>query len=318
MIKWIKYVIGIAIFCFLLWYLYGHWGELGLLFKLGFFELLVIYFISFIAILNKAGVVKIILKPMGVTALFGDMFLVQNACLLLNYVPMKFGTFFMANYLKRHYSLKYSRFGTFSFYLTFMLSVIASLTGIIAVIFIYGLADIRKQILAGVFLLCFIASIFLLFVPLPIPKGKSSPVIILRDFLLGRSAVSKDMRALFLAVSLLFINFIISSIRLGIIYHSMGIRVHPAGFLVLGALGYIMMFINLTPGALGIRELVLGAGAVVLGVPPEVGITVAIIDRSITLIWAFVVGGACVVWLRHKSPLDFKETKLHFSSKDLI
>jgi uncharacterized membrane protein YbhN (UPF0104 family) len=300
MFKWLKYLLGLVIVIFLLWYLAGHWQDVRALLKLNGFELAVIYFVSFIGILNSAVVVRAILKPMGIRALFLDMVLLQNACLLLNYVPMKFGTLFMANYLKRHYGLKYSQFGTFSVYLTLLLSAVASLTGIIAMIFVYGLADVQKQLLTAVFLICLVASILLILVPLPVPKGTSRLAIV-------RKAIAQDTKALFVVGFFLLFNFVLTSIRLAVIYHSMNVKVHPAGFLVLGALGFILMFINITPGALGIREAVLGAGAVVLGVPLEAGVTAAIIDRAITLSWAFVVGGACTGWLWHKSPADFRK-----------
>jgi len=58
---------------------------------------------------------------------------------------------------------------------------------------------------------------------------------------------------------------------------------------------------------LGIRELVLTFGAVVLGVPGKVGLLAAMIDRAIIISYAFVVGGICTVWLWHRSPADFKK-----------
>jgi len=316
MTKWLKHILGIAIIIFLIWYLAGHWQQVRELLKLDVFGLTVIYFVSFIGLLNNAVVMMAILKPMGIRALFWDMVLLQNACLLLNYAPMKFGTLFLANYLKRHYGLKYSHFGTFAVYLTLLLSAIAALVGVVAMVFVYGFAGVQKQILIAVFIVCFIVSILLIFVPLPAPKGSSKLAIVLRDFLTGRSAVAQDAKALSVAGFFLFFNFILVSVRLGIIYHSMGTIVHPAGFLVLGALGYIILFVNFTPGALGIREAVLGAGAVVLGISLEAGITAAIIDGAITLSWAFVVGGACAGWLWHKSPVDFKEAKSKSLSED--
>jgi uncharacterized membrane protein YbhN (UPF0104 family) len=309
MLKWLKNILGIIILAFLIWYLVSHWQDTKVLLKLNVLELVVICFVFLVAVTNNGLVVMAILKPMGIKVFFRDMVLLQNACLLLNYMPMKFGTLFMANYLKRHYGLKFSHFGTFSVYLTLLLSAVASLTGIVAVIFVYGLADAQKQILAGVFLVCLAVSVSLIFIPLPVPKGTSKLSIILRDFLTGRKVVSQDSKALFTAGFFLLFNFVLTSVRLGIIYHSMGINIHPAGYLILGALAYIMIFINITPGALGLREAVLGAGAVALGVPLEVGITAAIIDRAIILSWAFVVGGVCAGWIWHKSPADFKETK---------
>jgi uncharacterized membrane protein YbhN (UPF0104 family) len=309
MLKWFKYILAIVIVFFLFWYLAAHWQDVKALLKLNAFELTVIYFASLVGTLNNAVVVMAILGPIGVRTFFGDMILLQNACMLLNYVPMKFGTLFMANYLKRHYRLKYSQFGTFSVFLTLLLSAAACLTGVFAVILVYGLDSVQKQILAGVFLVCLTASVFMIFIPLPVPKGSSRLAVLFRDFLLSRSAVIKAKRSLFTATFFLLFNFIITAVRLAIIYHGMGVKVHPAGFLILGALGYIVLFVNFTPGALGIREAVLGAGAVILGIPLEAGITAALIDRAITLSWAFVVGGVCAGWIWHKSPADFKETK---------
>ena len=305
--KWLKRILGIAIIAFLIWYLAGHWQQVRELLKLSVFELIVIYVICFIGTLNSAVVVMAILKPMGIRALFWDMILLQNACMLLNYVPMKFGTLFMANYLKRHYGLKYSQFGIFAVYLTLLLSAAAALIGIIAMVLVYGFADVHKQILMVIFLISLIGSIFLIYFPLPIPKGTSKLAIALRDFIGGRQVVTQDTKSLFLAAFFLLLNFILTSVRLAVIYHGMGKDINPAGYLVLGALGFVMMFINITPGALGIREAVLGAGAIVLGAPLEVGVTAAVIDRAVTLSWAFVVGGVSAIWLWYKSPEDFKK-----------
>ncbi|MDD5011514.1 MAG: lysylphosphatidylglycerol synthase transmembrane domain-containing protein [Phycisphaerae bacterium] len=310
MLKWLKYILGLAILAFLIWYLVGHWQDVKELLRLNFTELAIIYLASFIGTLNNAVVVTTILKPMGTKTLFGDMIILQNAGVLLNYLPMKFGTLFMANYLKRHYGLKYAHFGTFSIFLTLLINFAACFSGAIIMTFVYGLDNIQKQILAAVFLASSIASVFVIFVPLPVPAGSSRASAVMRDFILSRSAVRKDMKSLSKAAIFLFFNFVMMSVRLAVIYYSMDIKIHPAGFLVLGALGYIVLFINFTPGALGIREAVLGAGAVILGIPLEVGIAAALIDRAITLSWAFAVGGICAGWLWHKTPADFKKTTI--------
>ncbi|MBU2457968.1 MAG: flippase-like domain-containing protein [Planctomycetes bacterium] len=307
MLKWLKHILGVAILAFLIWYLAGHWQQVRVLLKLSAAELIIIYFVCFLGTLNGAAFNVSILRPMGAKVLFWDMVMLQNTSVLLNYLPMKFGTFFKANYLKRHYGLKYSHYGTFAVYLTLVLSAVASLAGMIVLALFYGLADVNKQILAGIFLISFVFSCLLIFLPLPVPKGVSKPAVVLRDFLLGRKAITQDRKVLLITSGLLFLNFVLTSVRLGVIYHSMDKDIHPAGYLVLGAMGFVMMFINLTPGALGIREAVLGAGAVVLGIPLEAGITAAMIDRAVVLSWVFVVGGGSSGWLWYKSPADFKK-----------
>jgi uncharacterized membrane protein YbhN (UPF0104 family) len=72
--------------------------------------------------------------------------------------------------------------------------------------------------------------------------------------------------------------------------------------LVLGSLAFVSMFVSLTPGALGLRELALWAGAVALNVPPVAGATAPVIDRAVALTWSFLVGGPCALWLWRKYP----------------
>jgi len=299
MIKWIKYVID----------LYEHWGELGLLFKLGFFELLVIYFISFLGILNSSYVVRYLLGALGVRTFFWDMVFLQNATHLLNYVPMKFGTLFRANYLKSHYGLEYSRFGVFFVYLTLLTIGSAATISLLSLLFFFGVTSYETKILAVLLLALLVFSFFFSFIPLPVPTSGGRARTFVKNFLLGRKEVASKKQELFVSALLLAGNFILSSVRLGVICYGMGQKIHPAGFLVLGALGFVVLFLSLTPGSLGIRELVVASGAVALGVPFQVGILVAVVDRAIMLSWSFVVGGLCAIWLWHKSPADFKKAE---------
>lgn len=309
MTKWIKNILGIIIVIFLLWYLSRHWGKLKFLIKLSAAELIIIYFVSSLATLNSAYIIQRLLKTLKVRTFFWDMVLLQNATYLLNYVPMKFGTVFRANYLKRHYGLRYAQFGTFFVYIMLLMAATASIVGLVVLVAVYGVAGYERKVLAAVFLGVLAFSVLSAFIPLPIPKGSGKLSTILRDFLISRQQITRDKYTLFVCTTLLLGVFIMSSVRLGIIYNSMGQNVHPAGYLVLGALGFVTMFVSLTPGSLGIRELVLGSGAIVLGIPFEVGILAAMIDRAIALSWVFVVGGACTAWLWHKSPADFKEAQ---------
>jgi uncharacterized membrane protein YbhN (UPF0104 family) len=220
---------------------------------------------------------------------------------------MKFGTLFRANYLKHHYGLAYAHFATFFLYITFLMTATASGIGLIILAGIYGLDGYENKVLAGIFALTFIASLLFLFIPLPLPRGQRRLITLLRNFLSGREQISKEKKTVLLVSVLLALNFLLVALRLGIIYHSMGKDIHFGGYLILGALGFVVLFIGLTPGSLGVRELVLSFGAVVLGIPFEVGLLAAMVDRAVTISYSFVAGGCCTAWLWHKSPTDFKK-----------
>ncbi|MHC4412962.1 MAG: lysylphosphatidylglycerol synthase domain-containing protein [Planctomycetota bacterium] len=290
--KSIKNILAVLIIAFLIWFLSKHWHDLRGLLKLGAVELVVIYSITFIGALNASFTVQYLLKKaLNVKTVLIDMVLLQNASYLLSYVPMKFSTVFRANYLKSHYGLSYARFGMFFIYLTLLLMVAATGAALMALLIFFGLASYEKKILAVAFLIVLFGSFLVAFVPLPVPAGTNKFSAFVRNILDSRHQLAQSKLSLLVCTNLLVLNFLLASLRLGIIYHAMGQNLHPAGFLILGAMGYFTMFINITPGALGIRELVLGSAATLIGIPLEIGMLAAMIDRAIALSYSFVIGG---------------------------
>jgi len=309
MSKWVKVLLALSILAFLLWYLARHWEELKVLLKLGPKQLIIMYLSYFVVALSNARVVQCLVNALKTRTRFWDMALVTNTAVLLNYAPMKIGTLFRADYLKRHYGLSYTHFATFFLYITFLMTAIAAAVGWTVLVTVYSLTQHESKILAGVFAATLVGSLFILFLQLPLPKGQGRFSTTVRSFLSARSQISKARKALFTATAFVVLNFLLTALRIGIVYHSMGKNIHPAGYLVLGALDSVVLFIGLTPGSLGIRELVLSFGAVVLGVPLEVGILAAMIDRAVIMSYTFVVGGGCALWLWRKCPTDFRQNE---------
>ena len=309
MMKWLKNILVLVIVAFLFWYLAKHWDQLKELLKLSPTSLIIMYVLTALIAFISAKTVQIFMTQLKIKTPLWEMFGLQNAALLLNYAPMKFGTIFRANYLKRHFGLSYAHFAILFLYMTFLMTLAASTIGLMVIWPIYGLASYENKILFLVFLIITIGSFAFLFFPLPVPKWQGRVFNLLRNFLAGRSQIASNKKIVAISGLLLAFNFVLTAARLGIIYNSLGQHCHPMGFLVLGAIGYAVLFIGITPGGLGIRELVLAAGAVVIGLPLEVGLLAAVIDRMITFSYAFVVGGICTIKLWRKSPSDFARNK---------
>jgi len=307
MSKWFRNILGLVILVLLLLYIAGNWDKLKPLLSLSLMQILIFYGLWFLVTLISAFVVQLLLKGLKIKTHFWDMVLLNHAAILLNYAPMKFGTLFRANYLKRHYGLSYLAFSAFFLYVTFLMVATAAIIGLAVLLTVYGIDGYENKILATVFLITVIVSFLFLVIPLPIPEGKGRISSILCNFLNSRKQLSQKRKPLFLAAFLLAINFLLAASRIGIIYHSMGQNIHPCGFLVLGSLNFVTLFISLTPGSLGITEMVLGFGALVLGIPWDIGIFAAVIDRAITMSYSFIIGGGCALWLWHKSPADFRK-----------
>jgi len=308
--KWFRNILAAAIIIGLLLYLVAQRHQLEEAWsKLTLWQLLALYPLLLAQVFCSASVARILLGALKTKTSLWDMFLLQNAAILLNYLPMRFGTLFRASYLKRHYGLSYAHFGTFFVCLILVMTTGAAAVGLIALVTVYGIGDFQRKLLASVFLGSVVCSVCLICLPLPVPSGSGKLSTALRRFLTGRSQVIHNKAALGASVVFLAANFVMTSVRLWIIYSGMGMKVHPAGFLVLGAIALAVFFVSLTPGALGIKEAVLGAGAAVLGVPLEIGILAAMIDRAVGLSFAFTFGGICSIYLWRKSPEDFKKSE---------
>ena len=317
MTKWLRNILAAAIIVALFWYLLKHRHELEqALSNLTILQLAALYPLVLAQVLCSAAVVRTLLAALKTKTTLLDMFLLHNATVLLNYLPMKFGTVFRAAYLKRHHGLSYARFGTFFVHLMLLMTAVAAAVGLVALVAAYGIAGWERKILTLLFLVSLLGSLCMIFTPLPIPKGPGRLSSVVRSFLTGRTDVVRSRAALATGAVLLTANYAMTSVRLWIIYAGMGEQIHPAGYLVLGAIGFAVMFVSFTPGALGIREAVLGAAATVLGVPLEVGILAAVIDRAVVFSFAFTVGGICALYLWRKSPGDFRKSEMDIPQDD--
>ena len=305
--KWLKNILAIAIIAFLIWYLSRHWDQLKTLVRLRIDQFVLAYITWFFYLIGSAFVTQLLLSALKVKTSYWDMVRLNNAALLLNFAPMKFGTVFRAGYLKRHYQLSFTNFATFFVYVTLLMILTSSLVGLILLIHIYGLKTHQSKVLAIVFIAGIIGSLIFLVVPLPTPKGQSRIVDLLRNYFIGHNQLSGSRKTILVSAIVLTINFLFESARIGIIYHSMGKDLHPGGYVVLGSISSVVFFLGLTPGSLGIKEAALGFSAVVLGIPLEVGILAALLERAVTLIYAFTAGGLCAIWLWFKAPGDFKK-----------
>ncbi len=315
--KWFKNILAAALIIGLLWYLVAQRHQLEEAWsKLTAWQLLALYPLLIAQVFCSASVARILLGALKTKTSLWDMFLLQNAAILLNYLPMRFGTLFRASYLKRHYGLSYAHFGTFFICLILLMTTGAAAVGLVALVAVYGIDDFERKILALAFLGSVVCSVCLICLPLPIPSGTGKLSTALRRFLTGRAQVIHNKAALGGSVVFVSANFVLTCVGLWIIYSGMGVTVHPAGFLVLGAITLAVFFVSLTPGALGIKEVILGAGAVVLGVPLEIGILAAMIHRAVGLSFAFTLGGICSIYLWRKSPEDFRKSETEGSSED--
>lgn len=309
MVRWLKHLLAFAIIGLLLWYLARQWDDLKGLVNLGPSTLAALFAATAAGALVGSYTVRSLIAAFGIRTGFWEMFHLNNATILLNYMPMKLGTLYRANYLKRHYGLLYTHFTVLFVSLLILMTIAASVSGVIVLWTVYDPNRHETFLLTMIFSAFLLFSLLLAFIPFPVVEGTNRLTIALRNVALGRKMMTEDLGKLAVNMVLTAGCFLSASVQIGIVYYSLGQNIHPAGFLVLGAIANITMFLGITPGSLGLRELALALGAVALGVDFSVGSLAAVIDRAVALVWSFTVGGGSVLYLWNQSPQDFKASE---------
>ena len=306
MAKWLKAILTVLMVVFLVRYIVVNWHDLRQLLNLNITEILLLLVLLGLSATFGSCTIITVLKPLGVKLGFWEMFKVHNVAMLLNCVPMKLGTLFNAAYLKKHHNLSYEKFAVFFLYLTLLMMTSACFISLLILITVFGFELNESRILAGALAVIMFGALILLNAQLPIPKGKTRLTAILKRFLEGRKSISSNKITIMKAFFLLSLNFLLSACRLAIIYNSMANSIHPSGYLLLGALGYVILFLSITPGAIGVREVALGFGAAALSVPVHVGLLAAVIDRAAIILYIFMAGGICAFLIWKKDPDSLK------------
>lgn len=241
-----------------------------------------------LSIAASARLFQLVLARVGTRAGFGDMLLLQNASTVLALFPLKGGSVLRALYLRQRYGLDVGRLGVFfAFLLLLSIGVTAALAAAVLATTGDGLAG-RRGALAALLAAVALGALLAAVVPPPERLRRRLPIVARLDDL-RRSATTR-FGDWVRPAGWVVVQFAVAAVRIAVLYRGLGIGLTAPEALVLAALGNAAMMVAITPAALGVRELVLGGGAVALGLSMEVGLLVALIERAVVLAWALVVG----------------------------
>jgi uncharacterized membrane protein YbhN (UPF0104 family) len=304
--KTVRYIIAFIILGFLLWYLGQHWEQLKQLMNFSAGKIAAMYLLCLAAAIVIAVSVQIILRSFDIKTSFFEMVHLSNAVNLLNYAPMKAGTLFRGVYLNKHYGLAYSHFVSFFVYMTILTAASASLLAAAAMFLCLDLSGPKIKLTAVFFTAAAVVLGLIVLVPLPPPKGQNKLSLFLGRLLDGKKIILSDPAAVVKAGLLMVAFSLLTAVRLGVVYAGINRQINPAGLLVFAALDGLSLFISFTPGSLGLRELLFSVGAAGLGIPLEVGLFAAMIDRAVLVAYSFTAGAVSTIILWRKTPADFK------------
>jgi len=306
--KQIRNIISFLILFFLGWYVWEHWDQLESILELKPHVIALIFLLFFFGTINNSRISQLFMGHFEKKVSLFEMVILQNATRLLNYLPMKFGTVLRANYLKRRYGIMYTNSVNMMAHYALLTLLCAGLLGFIIMLFHNNIPESEWFLILSFFFLSILAAIGLILIPLPKLKRQGKIFEIINTFSQSKKKMTLASSFNILISSHIVASFLLTGFRFIIIYNALGYHLSFKASILYGVIGFCSAIWGLTPGGLGIREILISSFSVASGLPLQVGLFAALLDRAIILMWVFTFGLGCTISLWLKFPTDFKNS----------
>lgn len=225
--------------------------------------------------------------------------------LLINYSPLRFGIAFRALYLKRYRDVCFAEFSAITYFRLLLLLFIAAATVIAG-----GLLWSSRWAGQGAFQAVVVGVALLGLVLLFAPRVKvwgyrgGGKIQHWLDTFARAVSVMRGRASLILALaSLIGVQFTLVAVRMHLSFGFAGLDVSYQDLMILAPVGTLLSVLAITPGGMGIREIVTASISVVLGFSFETGMLALVLDRLAMIVTAIVGGALSGGYLLLKRPV---------------
>jgi uncharacterized membrane protein YbhN (UPF0104 family) len=125
---------------------------------------------------------------------------------------------------------------------------------------------------------------------LPLPRGDNFVLRQLRQLARGVAMIRGNGTAVAVMALIAFTKVLALSLRLAICFDLLAHPLSAVGIVLVAVVQNLMAIVNVTPGNLGLREIVVSIMSAELGATQTVGLAAASIDRVFSLSYAILVG----------------------------
>ncbi len=301
--QWLRLIFTVFAIGYIAWYLAAHSDELAGLrvFTATELALLLMLFLGDWAI--RTVEFRYVIGRLGAAIGSIEALTIMSATSLLNYLPLNAGMFVRARILKRHKDIPYALYIALMSLILFAALSASGLVGLIA-LFAHGgagvwlIGDYHAGAVLVVLLACgIVAPIVVLRLPTGLVAERNLWLFDrVHALLQGWRRI--EFRAYLNLCALAGAKVIFLGFRLWICLRVL--QVHDSFLLgiTFAAVSTIILIVNVTPSGIGIRELLIGVLAELLGVGFTDGMLAAGLDRVVAIVFAVSSGAPGLLYLR--------------------
>ena len=240
------------------------------------------------------------LKRFGVDIGKSENLALFVAGVMLNYTPFKAGTIYRFDYMKERYGVSYSKFAGLQ--VTRILGTIgvSGMVGSLAIVAIY----ISGKFIPLELIIIVAALLLIAFTPFHLMKYKgnirlgifSTPIDELLDALENLKNDSKQAAQFLLLIGL---QLFVLILQYWLVFKIANIEPHVITYFLLIPFIAVLGMISLSPGNLGIREVVTASTMSLSNGTFELGMLVGVVERSVLLAATLIFGMCSLAYLTY-------------------
>lgn len=278
----------LACVAFVAYMLWARRSDLSAAMNVGLETLSALFLLMFASHLLRTAEFTYMLRKLGVKEGFNEGFWLTGASFLLNHLPFHAGMVMRAVVLRRDHALSYASFAS----LTLVNVVInVAVSASVALFWLFDVpsvpAAVTVVLLGGILI---VAALLFSIASLPVPRGQGLVARQVRNLAQAIVSIRGDGRAILVLAGIATGKILVNALRLAICFRALGhaLGVPEAG--LLAAVQTLSTVVNITPGNLGLREMLVSLVAAGFGTAYWVGLAAASIDRVVSLAYAVASG----------------------------
>jgi uncharacterized membrane protein YbhN (UPF0104 family) len=248
-------------------------------------------FLMSVATLAANGLhLRVIAEKFNVHLKLKEWFGLASVTAMGNYLtPFSGGMVARAAYLKSCHRFPYAHFLA-TLAANYMIAfAVVGVTGVVTMLTLSGTPRFSWPMI--LFFLAILSTILLvLFLPSPAIGGRHRFLRLLQQALEGLEIIRRDMALLCKLIALTFFNVAVGSCLFFLVFHAIGAPIPFEIALLIYLLTACTVLINITPGNLGVQEVVTALAAAILGAGADMGLLASLIVRAVTILAAFTLG----------------------------
>jgi uncharacterized membrane protein YbhN (UPF0104 family) len=291
-------LLGVAAVAYLARVLWLKRDELGRTLDIGWGTTAVLVTLAALSHLQRSLELNFMLRRLKVPEPFSEGYLLTGAAGLLNYLPLGAGSVGRAVVARRRHGLPYTSFVAA---LTVGAVVNASVAAVCGLVASVGLANADARMIPLVLGFGLISLGGVVAVSLPArlaPKGSSFLARHLRTLAEGLVLIRDRGRGILILAAFSLCKLALNGARLWLCFKALGVVLTPLTVTLVGSTAILASLVNLAPGNLGLRELLLGAISAAGGGSATMGMAAASLERAVTFGWAILSGVPCLILLK--------------------